>query len=281
MILLLLLALATAQSPARPDLDGQWQHVDVRGIESDGSGTCLRLWLEERRYGLQPLADRRFGGAYQNVIRAVPVGAASFSRDCRFPVLTANPNATQVRMWSVVAAPIDAQRWRLRAQAGPDGGDVSMAPADDFTTQLSFAHERLVDGTAPSDHVGRHLVFRRPSPAPAEARAALEAAVARLQAGGCLEVTAALAMRTDGVADACALRQQRDALLGPFTAMAVTNETEFDRIASAFLSPGAPGFTRRHGVFYEFTATFARARVPGGALVVEEDGRWRLAVLWF
>ena len=280
MMLILSLLMAVSQAAA-PLLQGEWQNVDVRSVEVNGDGACIRVWLEERKYSLQAIPDRRYQGAYQNVVHAVPVGAASFSPTCKYPALTSNPVATQTRMWAVVASPISDQRWRLRAQAGPGGGDFSLLASGDFTTELAPVNDRLFDGTGPTDDANEVLVFRTPAKPPAEARLELEATIAKLYAGGCLEVMSALATRKEALAELCALRQQMAQLQGQFVSISMTAETEFDRVPASVSSPGASGLRRQRGVFYEFTGTFDKARVPGNAIVVEESGKWRVAALWF
>jgi hypothetical protein len=66
---------------------GEWYNTDLRGLEQ--SGTCARLWLEERTYAMLPGNAGRFTGVYRNVVRATPVGPPSFNPSCRYSPLVA------------------------------------------------------------------------------------------------------------------------------------------------------------------------------------------------
>ncbi len=280
MSLVFLLLTLALQAPPTP-LVGEWHHVDVRSVETLQNGGCVRVWLEERKYLLQPLPDSRFQGVYLNVVRAVPVGAASFSTNCKYPDPTSQLAAFQLRTWNVLVSPIAEQRWRVRASPGPGGGEFSTLKSEDFVTQLRPVGGRVFDGTGTVDDDNEVLVFHSPASSSAEARAMLQTAVAKLNSGGCLEVIGALPTKKETVAEVCAVRQQLVELLGPFISMSVNAETEFDRVPAGFDSPGKSGFRRQRGVLFELTGTYANARVPGNAIAYEEDGKWRLAALWF
>jgi hypothetical protein len=276
-----LLFIALGQQPAAPEFPGgEWRHADIRGLEVLQQGACVRLWLEERTYAFDPPRNGRVTGAYRNVVRAAPIGAASFAPTCKFPAPATNPVAMQTRMWSVVGTLADA-KWRLRTQPGPPAGDALGLASDEFTTDVVHRDTTLVDSRGAADDDDWTLVFRRASATPTEARAALERTVTQLTSGGCLQALSSLVHASANVVDVCAARAALDRLQGRFVNLKVDFSTSFDRVPLTF--PWGPSDKRRRqrGVFFEFTDEFEKVRTAGSALVYEDNGQWRVAMLWF
>lgn len=274
-----MLSVLALLQPNAPALGGEWHNVDYRAVEVLPNA-CVRVWLEERKYAFQSQPGGAVQGAYQNVVRAIPVGAPSFSQACRFPAPTQNPIAFQLRAWLVAGSPMDGGFWRLRAQPAPGAGDFSSLKTEEFSTELRLDGTLLQDGTGSLADEDRVLLFRRPSASPPAARQALETTMARLNGGGCLEVMSAMATDKSGVAAVCEMRRQLLTMQGRYVSLTINADTQIDRVPKAVTTPGAAGFIRRRGVFYEFTAAFEKVRVPGNALAVEEGGTWRVVILW-
>lgn len=260
---------------------GEWRHSDLRGVEVLPGGTCVRVWFEERTYSLQPSPPGRATGAYRNVVRAMPASPTSFAPTCAFPAPAENPIAHQIRMWLVVATDDGAQGWRVRAQPAPGGGDFDTLKTEEFTTRLVQKGDMLLDGPGDERDADRTLVFRRDPMPPAAARAELERLVRRLEGGGCLEVISRLVGKTEGVSEVCALRRQIAELQGPLVSIAVDVDTPIDRVPSGFPDRASSGWRRQRGAVVSFTAQYERAKVPGSALLFDEEGQWRVVVLWF
>lgn len=260
---------------------GEWHHTDIRSIEILPGGACIRLWLEERTYNIVPAGDSRFTGTYFNVIRAAPVGAPSFREECKFPPPAANPVATQIRGWSIVGSKTPEQAWRVRAQPGAPGGDLRIFKTEEFETKLYREGDHLVDSNGDSASSDA-LLFRPPAPPPAPARAALEDTIRRLHGGFCLEVMLKLAPgQEDAARELCVLRQRMTQIAGNLLSISVESATELDRMPVGFPRTPANGYRRQRGVFFSFLGSFEKQRIPGHAVVVEEEGAWRVDLLWF
>lgn len=260
---------------------GEWRHTDIRSIEILPGGACIRLWIEERTYNIVPAGDSRFSGTYFNVIRAAPVGAPSFRAECKFPPPADNPVATQIRGWSIIGNKTPEQAWRVRAQPGLPGGDLRVFKTEEFETKLYRRGDHLVDsnGSANPDEA---LLFRPPSPSPASARTALEETVRRLHGGFCLEVMLKLAPgQEDAVRELCSLRQRMTQIAGSLLSISVDSATELDRVPVGFPRTPSNGYRRQRGVFFSFLGRYEKQQIPGHAVVVEEEGAWRVDLLWF
>ena len=274
--------IACAQTASSDDLPrGEWHHADIRGIEAVPGGTCARLWLEERTYSIVPNGESRFMGTYFNMIRAAPVGVPSFSPDCRFPAPAENPVASQFRGWSIVGDKPSAQTWRVRAEPGPPGGELRVFESKPFETSLYRRGELLVDSTGAYDDPEKTFLFRPPGPPPAAARAALEDTIRRLTGGGCLEVMSKLAPMNNVAQEMCALRQRVTQIAGSLLSISVDEATEFDRVPVGFPRAPSNSYRRQRGVFFSFDGQYENQKVPGHAVVFEEEGAWNVVLLWF
>lgn len=278
-VALLSVVLPVAAAVAEPP-SGEWYNVDLRGFETQPGNACLRLWIEERMYNLQP-AGERLTGTYRNVIRATPVGGPSFSPDCKYPTPATNPIASQVRLWSIVGKATDAGGWSIGAQPGMGGGDLQVWKTEEFKTILVSRGGQLIDGTGSPEDPDHALVFRRSAPPSSGARDILEATLTRLHGGACLEVLTPLAVSRNAAVEACALRQRMAQLAGRYLSLSMISATDFDRVPNTFPKAPSSGWKRQRGVFFEFTSRFERQQLLGNAIVFEEAGQWRVALLWF
>lgn len=270
-------ALASSDEPPR----GEWHSTDLRGIEVLPGGACVRLWLEERTYNIIPAGDSRFTGTYFNVIRAAPVGASSFQKECRFPPPADNPVATQIRGWSIVGNKISEGIWRARAQPGSSGGDFHVDKSEEFETRLYRRGDRLVDSSGNGEDPNKTFLFRPPAPPPAAARTALEDTIRRLHGGACLEVLSKLAPSPDAAREMCAIRQRMAQISGSLLSISVDGATEIDRVPAGFRRAPAEGYRRQQGVFFSFLGRYETQQIPGHAVVMEENGTWSVALFWF
>lgn len=260
---------------------GEWHHADLRSVEVALGGMCVRLWLEERTYSIISNGESRFTGTYFNIIRAAPVGVLSHKPDCRFPAPAENPVASQFRGWSVIGDRSSGQAWRVRAEPGPPGGDLRVFEAKEFETALYRQGELLADSTGASDDSEKTLLFRPPAPPPTAARAALEDMIRRLHGGACLEMTSKLGPALDAAREICALRQRAAQITGSLVSISVDGATEFDRVPVGFPRTPSNGYRRQRGVFLSFDVHYENQKIPGDAVVFEEEGAWNVVVLWF
>lgn len=261
---------------------GEWRNTDLRSIEAPPGSRCVRLWFEERRYDITPAGDSRFTGTYFNVIRAAPVGASSFSEGCKsFPPPADNPVAIQIRGWTIIGKKTPEQDWRVRAQPGAPGGDLRIFKTEEFETKLSRQGDRLVDSAGGSEDPEGALLFRSPAPPPAAARAALEDTIRRLHGGACLEVMSELSPTLDAAREICVLRQRMAEITGNLISISVDDATEIDRVPVGFPRAPSNGHRRQRGVFFSFSSSYEKQqRIPSNAIVFEEEGAWKVVVLW-
>jgi len=280
--LLAFVLLHTLSSTTSDVLAGEWSQTDLRSMEVIPAAGCTRVWLEERTYLLQAQRDGSLSGAYRNVIRAVPVSAPSFSPNCKFPPPADSPIAFQLRMWNVSLTPTGDKTWLVRARPGPGGGDFNLFKTEEFTTTLRLESDGFVDSAADTTVDRAPRRFRRPAKPSAEARRALEETIERIHGGGCLEVFAKLLPKPESAAQICAMRRQLAELQGRYQAYSVDIETAVDRVYEGFpLLAVQPGFRAQPGILVELKLSYQNAKVPGDAFLVQENGRWRVAVVWF
>ena len=261
---------ATAEDPYA----GDWKNVDIRGVENRPPA-CTRVWFEERSYALQ--RPDALQGIYSNVIRAAPVGAPSSRPDCKYPAPASNPIAQQLRMWRVIGRPDGSGGFRVAAEAAPGGGDMNVYKTQEFRTVLTLRSGRLIDETQSGAANG--LVFRRAAEPPAAARRVLEETISRLESGGCLDVMAAMGAR-EKVAQMCELRRRMAEIAGRYIGLSVISSLEFDRVPDRFPNE-SKALKSQHGVHFSFNGQYENQKLHGDALVFEEEGRWRVAFLWF
>jgi hypothetical protein len=259
---------------------GEWHNTDLRGIEALPGGRCVRLWLEERTYNIVPTGESRFTGNYFNVIRAAPVGLPS-REGCRFPPPADNPVANQIRGWLILGNKTPEQAWRVRAEPGMRGGDLRDFKSEEFETKLYRRGEYLVDSTGGGENPDEALFFRPPAPSPAAARAALEDTIRRLHEGACLEVLSTLVPTLDAAREMCTLRQRMAEITGSLLSISVDGVTELDRVPVGFPRTPSKGHRRQRGVFFSFMSNYEQQQIPGNAVVFEEEGAWKVVVLWF
>lgn len=272
---IVLMIISGCASAAEPPL-GEWVQNDIRGMESIAGATCTRMWIEERKYTLNGDAGQLMG-SYGNVIRAMPIGMPSLPA-CKYPKPASSPIATQMRLWSLIGRPNDDGTWRIGAQPEQSGGDFDTFKMDEFKTRLTLRGATLIDAASDPDDPDA-LVFRRPAAPEPEARAALEEAVRRLQTGACVPVMMELGATQQVAAQMCALRKRITNLGGAYVSLSVDAATEFHRVPDNFPRPST-GMRRQRGVVYSFTTHYERQAVPGNAVVYEENGKWRVALLW-
>lgn len=276
--LLLLTRLAVASPDAPPR--GEWHHADLRGMEILAGGTCVRLWFEERTYSLVPAGDSRLTGTYVNVIRAAPVGLSSFSSQCKFPAPAENPVASQFRLWAVVGKRVTENTWRVRAEPGAPSGDLRVDKTEEFETRLELQGENLVD-SLDGEGPDQALLFRHPAPSSPSPRVALEETIRRMLGGACLEVLSQLDTLPDAAREMCALRLRMNQLSGRLLSLSVDDFTELDRLPAEFPKASSSGYRRQRAFFFSFTGRYENQQIPGNAIVVEEEGTWHVAMLWF
>jgi len=272
------LQISAPGGPVTPS--GEWRQTDLRGIEVTSGGACARLWIEERGYLVEPIGAGRFGGAYRNTIRAMPLSASSFAPSCRFEGPAQSSVANQTRLWQVLVTVQGERDWRVRAEPGPGSGDLRAFSTEEFETTLTARNGTLVDG---SGQQSRNLTFHRPAQESIRGRKLLEDTLRRLYAGGCLEVMAALTQRADGIAEVCSLRRQMSDAQGSLIAITVDDEVPFDRVPAALLHPAnqTDGLTDQQGVLFAFTSIFEASRMAGSAILFGEGEHWRVVMLWF
>lgn len=250
---------------------GEWKQVDIRTLEK-APPACMRLWFEERSYKLQQTDTLR--GLYGNVIRSAPLGAPSLQPDCKYWTVAPRAAAMQFRIWQIVARPTDDGGYRVGAQPMKGGGDFNSFKTEEFNTVIALKDGSLVDGVG-----GDALVFHRPAQPSADARMTLEQTITRLETGGCLEVMASMGSRLIAP-QVCDLRRRIGELAGRYIGLSVISSMEFDRVPDNFPNE-SKSLKRQHGVHFSFNGQYENQKIPGDALVFEENGKWRVAFLWF
>lgn len=259
-------------------LGGEWVHTDIRSLEVLDKGTCVRLWLEERTYRIS-VNGESLTGTYVNQIRATPVGAPSLRPECRYPAPVSKPSAAQFRIWSLAGRLNQDGSWRIGAQPELGGGDLSTFKTEEFKARLVPVGAALIDAVNNLDDANSALVFRRRGIPAAAARAVFEDTLGRLHAGRCMQVMMDLGETQPLAAQICDLRQRMLALSGSYVSVRVDEATVIDRVPDLFPRQSG-GFRRQSGVYFSFTAQYEKQEIPGGAIVYEEDDKWRVASLW-
>jgi hypothetical protein len=253
------------------DVSGQWRSVDVTSIESLPD-YCMRVWVEERTWNLEEARWKRLKGKYRSVIRAVPVGATSLNPACKWPKPATKGDAAQIRDWSIRGRHADAG-WNVSAEKGSTTGDLRRDQAFAFTTTLNRRGETLT-----SADVKEPRVFRRAAPPPPAATVALEKTIHHLHTGGCYEVITSIGFNAEEAQRSCALRKEIQERIGPYQSLTVTDVIEFDRIPTVF--PASVLMKRQHGVLVSFDAKYEKQTVRGNAMLYDENGQWRVSLLW-
>jgi hypothetical protein len=260
-----------AESP-----QGEWSNADLMSLEKASDG-CARAWLSERTYQLQ-LAGNRVNGIYRNVVRAIPVGAPSFSPKCKFPAPAPNPIATQLRTWAIVGTATGIDRWQVSAEPGVGGGDFTHFKTEEFKTTLQVRAGYLFDG-AGDEASPDTLRFRARGLSPTPARDALETTVKRLNIGACLDVMATLAPSHEAAVKYCDVKERLRGFTGPFVALSVDGAAMFDRVDRAF--PMASNTWRRQrGVVFSYVEQYEKQQLIGNAILYEDDDKWHIAFLF-
>jgi hypothetical protein len=85
----------------------------------------------------------------------------------------------------------------------------------------------------------------------------------------------------DVAREMCALRQRLFPLSGALLSISVDGATELDRVPAGFPRTPGPGYRRQRGVLFSFLGRYEKTQVPGWAVVMEEEGTWNVAQLWF
>jgi hypothetical protein len=294
-LLAFVLVLRAAPALARPEAPpaGEWHNTDLRAIEVVAASGCIRVWLEERTYHLTPAGDSRFTGVYFNFIRATPAGAPSLRPECNYPPPTENPIASQIRGWTIFGKRTAEGSWRVAAEPGPPAGDFQTYKTEPFETRLSRRGDLLADVSSTANGSGgagaadgaedpeHTLLFRPPGPVPAAARSALEETLRQLYGGACLKAMSRLAASEDVAREVCELRQRARQIAGSLLSINVDGADPIDRVPAGFPGPAREGYRRQRAVFFSFDGRFENQTIPGNAIVVEEEGAWRVAMLWF
>ena len=76
----------------------------------------------------------------------------------------------------------------------------------------------------------------------------------------------------------CEMRARIQPQSGAYQSLTVTEATEFDRIPAKF--PMANTLKRQHGVIVDFVAQYEKTQFRGSAILYDENGGWRVALLW-
>jgi len=278
---------APSWSSGAPPPAGLWTQVDFRSIEAaplDGEpNACLRAWFEVRRYDIRPQSGDVLAGMFTDTTQTRTLGLMSAHERCRFPEPAPMPLSNQMRTWSVTLSAQGANRWITRARPESGAGNVKLSSTEAFETRLTLVGV-LIDTKGDLDDPDGALVFRPAAGPPPDFRTALESMLVRMNSGECLAVAGSLTMgagRQDFAARVCELRRRRTPFVGNYISVRVSSSFEFDRVPKGFPALGPPsGWKRQHGVLCSFMEVFEKQELPADAILLEEGGRWRVAMLW-
>jgi hypothetical protein len=254
------------------DVAGQWRSVDVTSIESV-PGYCMRVWVEQRTWDLRETGRNRLTGSYRSVIRSIPVGAMSVSPSCKWPEPATKAASAQIRLWGVTGRAGSDGDWNVSAKQGTTTGELRRDLAPAFTTSLQRR-----GGTVTSADATEPRVFRPAAEPPAAAFEALQKTIDHLHHGGCMEVITSIGFGAEEARRSCEMRARIQPQSGAYQSLTVTEATEFDRVPTIF--PAAVSFKRQHGVIVDFVAQYEKQQIRGSAILYDENGVWRVALLW-